>query len=103
VGAEARFSGDVQSDSNKKCWSRRASPSPCITYDCDPPADLLKTLMALVDGKGVAPPDREVSMKRRAAAFGAQSARMMKPADAEWRHQPVRPDANVKHRDGDGT
>ena len=42
--------------------------------------------MALVDGKSVcviAPSDREVSMKKLAAAFHGKSAQMMKPADAE--------------------
>lgn len=50
------------------------------------PARVLKTLMALVDGKPacvIVPSDREVSMKRLAAAFGGKSAQMMKPADAE--------------------
>lgn len=72
------------------------------TYEYDPDADrigmqaaeamgvapgiVLKTLMAEVDGKPVCvvvPSDREVSMKRLAAAFGGKSAQMMKPADAE--------------------
>ena len=72
------------------------------TYDYDPDADriglqaaealgqrpdrVLKTLMALVDGKPVcvvAPSDREVSMKKLAAAFRGKSAQMMKPSDAE--------------------
>ncbi|MGH2339951.1 Cys-tRNA(Pro) deacylase [Segnochrobactraceae bacterium EtOH-i3] len=72
------------------------------TYDYDPDADriglqaaeaigadpgsVLKTLMAEVDGKPVCvvvPSDREVSMKKLAAAFGGKSAHMMKPADAE--------------------
>lgn len=72
------------------------------TYDYDPNADrigmaaaealgaepsrVLKTLMASVDGKpvcAVVPSDREVSMKKLAAAFGGKSAEMMKPADAE--------------------
>lgn len=72
------------------------------TYDYDPdaesiglqaaealnedPARVLKTLMALVDGKPacvIVPSDREVSMKRLAAAFGAKAAAMMKPAEAE--------------------
>jgi Cys-tRNA(Pro)/Cys-tRNA(Cys) deacylase len=47
---------------------------------------VLKTLMALVDGKpvcAVVPADREVSMKRLAAAFGGKSAQMMKSPDAE--------------------
>jgi Cys-tRNA(Pro)/Cys-tRNA(Cys) deacylase len=50
------------------------------------PAMVLKTLMVLADGKPacvVAPSDREVSMKKLAAALGAKSAQMMKPADAE--------------------
>lgn len=72
------------------------------TYDYDPDADsigmqaaealgesparVLKTLMALVDGKPacvIVPSDHEVSMKRLAAAFGGKSAQMMKPAEAE--------------------
>ncbi|PVM88804.1 Cys-tRNA(Pro) deacylase [Caulobacter radicis] len=72
------------------------------TYDYDPnaervglqaaealgvdPGQVLKTLMAQVDGKPVCvivPSDREVSMKKLAAAFGGKSAAMMKPADAE--------------------
>lgn len=72
------------------------------TYDYDPSADrigmaaaealgeeprrVLKTLMAEVDGKPVCvvvPSDREVGMKKLAAAFGAKSAQMMRPADAE--------------------
>jgi Cys-tRNA(Pro)/Cys-tRNA(Cys) deacylase len=50
------------------------------------PHRVLKTLMALVDGKPVCvvlPSDREVAMKKLAAAFGGKSAEMMKPADAE--------------------
>jgi len=72
------------------------------TYDYDPNADrigmqaaaalgetpdrVLKTLMALVDGKPVCvilPSDKEVAMKKLAAAFGGKAAQMMKPADAE--------------------
>jgi Cys-tRNA(Pro)/Cys-tRNA(Cys) deacylase len=71
-------------------------------YDYDPDADhiglqaaaalgieprrMLKTLMAEVDGKPVCvvvPSDREVSMKKLAAAFGGKTASMMRPADAE--------------------
>lgn len=71
-------------------------------YDYDPGADriglqaaaalgvephrVLKTLMAEVDGKPVCvvvPSDREVSMKKLAAAFAGKSAAMMRPADAE--------------------
>jgi len=51
-----------------------------------PPERVLKTLMALVDGRPICvivPSDQEVSMKRLAAAFGGKSAQMMKPADAE--------------------
>ena len=73
-----------------------------LAYDYDPDADkigmaaaealgepasrVLKTLMAEVDGKAVCvvlPSDREVSMKKLAAAFGGKSANMMKPAAAE--------------------
>ena len=73
-----------------------------VTYDYDPNAErvglqaaeaigeephrVLKTLMAELDGKPVCvvvPSDREVSMKKLAAAFGGKSAHMMKPADAE--------------------
>lgn len=72
------------------------------TYDYDPGADriglqaadamgvpariVLKTLMAEADGKPVCvvvPSDREVAMKKLAVAFGARSAQMMRPADAE--------------------
>lgn len=72
------------------------------SYDYDPHADsiglqaaealgehpsrVLKTLMAELDGKPVCvvlPSDREVSMKKLAAALGGKSATMMKPADAE--------------------
>ena len=52
----------------------------------EPPQRVLKTLMALVDGKPVCvvvPSDCEVSMKKLAAAFGGKSAQMMKPVDAE--------------------
>jgi Cys-tRNA(Pro)/Cys-tRNA(Cys) deacylase len=71
-------------------------------YDYDPTADrigmaaaealgeepcrVLKTLMAEVDGKPVCvvvPSDREVSIKKLAAAFQGKSAHMMKPAEAE--------------------
>jgi Cys-tRNA(Pro)/Cys-tRNA(Cys) deacylase len=73
-----------------------------LTYDYDPDADkigmqaaeslgvspsvVLKTLMAEVDGKPVCvvvPSNREVSMKKLAAAFRGKSANMMKPANAE--------------------
>lgn len=72
------------------------------TYDYDPDADsvglqaaaalgesparVLKTLMTLVDGKpacAILPSDRELSMKKLAAAMGGKAAQMMKPADAE--------------------
>lgn len=71
-------------------------------YDYDPDADriglqaaealgesaerVLKTLMTKVDGKPVCvivPSDREVAMKKLAAACGGKHAEMMKPADAE--------------------
>ncbi len=50
------------------------------------PSRVLKTLMIEIDGKpacAVIPSDRELSMKKAAAALGAKSAQMMKPADAE--------------------
>jgi Cys-tRNA(Pro)/Cys-tRNA(Cys) deacylase len=72
------------------------------TYDYEPDADrigmqaahalgapasqVLKTLLALVDRKPVCvilPSDREVAMKKLAAAFGGKAAEMMPPADAE--------------------
>ena len=72
------------------------------SYDYDPGADsiglaaaealgedpsrVLKTLMTKVDGKPVCvivPSNREVAMKRLAAAAGGKAAEMIKPADAE--------------------
>jgi Cys-tRNA(Pro)/Cys-tRNA(Cys) deacylase len=50
------------------------------------PQRVLKTLMALVDGKPVCvvvPSDKEVSMKKLAAAFKGKKAEMMPPVDAE--------------------
>jgi len=50
------------------------------------PSRVLKTLMIEIDGRpacAVIPSDRELSMKKAAAALGAKSAQMMKPADAE--------------------
>jgi Cys-tRNA(Pro)/Cys-tRNA(Cys) deacylase len=50
------------------------------------PGRVLKTLMTLVDGKPVCAilaSDKEVAMKRLAAAMGGKSAQMMKPSDAE--------------------
>jgi Cys-tRNA(Pro)/Cys-tRNA(Cys) deacylase len=71
-------------------------------YDYDPDADkigmqaaealgeapqrVLKTLIAVVDGKPVCVvlrSDREASMKKLAAALGGKTAQMMKPAEAE--------------------
>lgn len=73
-----------------------------VTYEYDPnadhvglhaassvgvePARLLKTLMTTVDAGPVCvvlASDREVNMKKLAAAVGGKSAAMMKPADAE--------------------
>lgn len=51
-----------------------------------PASQVLKTLMAQVDGKpvcAVLASDQEVAMKKLAAAVGGKSAQMMKPADAE--------------------
>lgn len=50
------------------------------------PERVLKTLLAKVDGKPVCvivPSDRQVAMKKLAAACGGKQAEMMKPADAE--------------------
>jgi Cys-tRNA(Pro)/Cys-tRNA(Cys) deacylase len=50
------------------------------------PSRVLKTLLALVDGKPVCvilPSDREVAMKKLAAAIGGKAAEMMKPDVAE--------------------
>ena len=50
------------------------------------PRRVLKTLMAEVDGKPVVvivPSDREVAMKKLAAAVGGKHAAMLKPAEAE--------------------
>ncbi|ACL56020.1 Cys-tRNA(Pro) deacylase [Methylobacterium nodulans] len=50
------------------------------------PERVLKTLMAQVDGKPVCalvPSDREVSLKKLAAAFGGKTAAMLQPAEAE--------------------
>ena len=50
------------------------------------PGLTLKTLMVEVDGKPaccVIPSDRQLSMKKVAAAFGAKAAAMMPPAKAE--------------------
>lgn len=52
----------------------------------EPPARVLKTLMALLDGKpvcAIVPSDAQVAMKKLAAALGGKAAEMMKPADAE--------------------
>lgn len=51
-----------------------------------PPAQVLKTLLALVDRKPVVvilPSDEEVAMKKLAAVFGGKAAEMMPPTDAE--------------------
>jgi Cys-tRNA(Pro)/Cys-tRNA(Cys) deacylase len=50
------------------------------------PSRVLKTLMAAVDGRSVCllvASDKEVAMKRVAAAFSGKAAAMLKPADAE--------------------
>ena len=51
-----------------------------------PPAEVLKTLIVKADGRPacvVLASDREVSMKRLAAALGAKACEMAQPADAE--------------------
>jgi Cys-tRNA(Pro)/Cys-tRNA(Cys) deacylase len=81
---------------------RAGVPFTVHTYDYDPQADriglqaaealgesperVLKTLMLLLDGRPVCailPADREIAMKKLAAALGGKAAQMMKPADAE--------------------
>ncbi|MDG2570884.1 Cys-tRNA(Pro) deacylase [Vibrio parahaemolyticus] len=50
------------------------------------PGQVLKTLMVLVDSRPacvILPSDREVNLKKLAAALGGKAAQMMKPADAE--------------------
>jgi Cys-tRNA(Pro)/Cys-tRNA(Cys) deacylase len=52
----------------------------------EPPSRVLKTLMAYVDRKPVCvilPSDREVALKKLAAAVEGKSAQMMPAADAE--------------------
>ena len=52
----------------------------------EPPSRVFKTLLIEADGKpvcAVLPSDREVSMKRIAAAAGAKTAKMMPVAQAE--------------------
>ncbi len=51
-----------------------------------PPDAVLKTLMTVVDGRGVCvivPSDREIQMKALAALMDGKGAEMMRPADAE--------------------
>ena len=51
-----------------------------------PPSEVLKTLIVRADGKPacvILASDREVSMRRLAAALGAKVCEMMSPADAE--------------------
>lgn len=81
---------------------RAGIPHTVHTYEYDPeapriglqaaealgvgPDRVLKTLMAAVDGKPVCllvASDKEVSMKRVAAAFGGKAAAMLKVPDAE--------------------
>ena len=81
---------------------RAGIPHSVHTYEYDPeapriglqaaealgvgPDRVLKTLMAAVDGKPVCllvASDKEVSMKRVAAAFGGKAAAMLKVPDAE--------------------
>jgi Cys-tRNA(Pro)/Cys-tRNA(Cys) deacylase len=52
----------------------------------EPASRVLKTLMLEVDGKAacaVLPSDRELNLKKVAAALGGKTARMMPPATAE--------------------
>ncbi len=50
------------------------------------PDQVFKTLMVLVDGRpacAIVASDREVAMKKLAAALGGKAAQMMQPAEAE--------------------
>ncbi len=52
----------------------------------EPPERVLKTLMVLIDGNpacAILPSNREVAMKRLAAALGGKTAQMMPVPDAE--------------------
>jgi Cys-tRNA(Pro)/Cys-tRNA(Cys) deacylase len=52
----------------------------------EPPERLLKTLMALVDGTpvcAIVPSDRDIAMKKLAAALGGKTAELMPPVQAE--------------------
>ena len=52
----------------------------------EPPSRVLKTLMLEIDGKpacAVLPSDRELNLKKAAAALGGKTAKMMLPATAE--------------------
>src|SRR5205823_1155954 len=102
-GADARHVGEMSKTTPATMALQKAGVAfELVTYGYDPNAEriglqaaealgvapqaVLKTLMAAVDGKPVCvvvPSDREVSMKKLAAAFGGKSAEMMKPADAE--------------------
>lgn len=68
-------------DPNADSIGRHAAESLGVSAD-----QVLKTLMTLVDGKPVCAvlgSDRELSLKKLAAAAGGKSAQMMKPAEAE--------------------
>jgi Cys-tRNA(Pro)/Cys-tRNA(Cys) deacylase len=69
-----------------------------------PPAEVLKTLIVKADGKPacvILASDREVSMKKLAAALGAKACEMAPPADAEritgYRVGGVSPFGQKKH------
>ena len=101
-----RRKGDTASERNRRRLSAlvEAGPPPgLIAYDGGRPVGWVRMgprevyanleespVMKAVDERPVwsiicvvVPSDREVSMKRLAAAFGGKSAQMMKPADAE--------------------
>lgn len=104
VAAARHFTRDTVSKTTRatQFLKQKGAQFTVHTYAYDPDADriglqaaealgerperVLKTLMALVDGKPVCvvlPSDREVSMKKLASTFDGKAAQMMKPADAE--------------------
>ena len=102
-GAEAGKGRDMANETQAtRALAKAGVPFSVHAYDYDPGAErvglqaaealgeaphrVLKTLMALVDGRpvcAIVASDAEVAMKKLAAAFGGKAAEMMKPADAE--------------------
>jgi Cys-tRNA(Pro)/Cys-tRNA(Cys) deacylase len=102
INAERREPSLSKSTRATKALEQAGAAFSVHAYDYDPDADkigmqaaealgeapqrVLKTLIARVDGRPICVvlrSDREVSMKKLAAALGGKSAEMMKPAEAE--------------------